>query len=450
MQSVIRHTVGPLRSYVTAVLPIGLVFGVLLVVVPAATFSFPVALLCLFAVATATVAIVIGLDRTGSGFLLLGFATVALTDVRPLGASSFLELSDAFFVVGFMLSALRLFGTPLRIPLSFLVGGFGFLAIAAISAAVGEQPQINFHYVLDLAIGMVLVPVLVVWWQPGRKRVVAAAVAYVLGTVVNVVAAVFQGELGGGRASGLTTHPNIMGLCALLSLALMPFLLKALPRNYVWAVGVGSVVSLYCIWISGSRAALACAVAVTLLYPLLKRSILAALGVVALSLPAIIVVGREAKNPDSANALGRLLGGGAADTSTRAREAGAEAGFDQFLHHPLLGDGWDYVWGIHNVYLQIAAAIGIFGFAFYLIMLAPMLKPLIKVPSPHGLLALPVLAVAMISVVDPAVGARHIWVLISLALCASRLAGLEDESPQGRRAETVPTLITKRRPADRE
>ncbi len=211
-----------------------------------------------------------------------------------------------------------------------------------------------------------------------------------------------------------------MGLCALLSLALAPFLLKTVPRRYAWMVGLGSVVSAYGIWISGSRAALAvCGRVGRVLYPLLKRSISAALAVAAVSLPRVIVLDRESQNPDPSNALGRLLGGGGSGDSNDAREAGFRDGLDQFLGHPFLGDGWATVWGVHNAYLQIAAGIGLFGLVFYLVMLAPILRPLVAVPSPYGLLALPALAAAMISVVDPAVGkSLHLGGPGPLALCA--------------------------------
>ena len=391
-----------------------LVFVVLITLVPAAIYSFPLALICVVAGAIATLALIVGLARTGTGFVVLAFGVVSWNDVRLIGS---LELSDVFFVTGFMLLAPRLFGNVLRVPMAFIIGGAGLLTIATISALASDQPMANLRYVVLLAFGVVLLPVLLVWWRPGRRAIIAAAAAYMIGNAVNVVNSLMDGGVGAGRSVGLTTHPNVMGLCQLLSLALVPFLVRTLPRRAGWIVGIGAGVSLYGIWISGSRAALSVAVAIALLYPLFRRSIPAALGVAALCLPAIVVLDRESKDPDPSNALGRLLGAGGTGGSNAARESGFGDGFDQFLNHPLLGDGWGLVWGVHNAYLQIAAGIGVFGLAFYVTMLVPILRPLVTFPPPYGLLAVPALAAVMISVVDPALGSRYIWSVIGLVLC---------------------------------
>lgn len=413
-----------------------LVLAVLILVVPAAVRSLTVALICLSTAAISILALIIGLARAGSAFLIVGFGTVPLNDLHPIGFLSFLELSDVFFGAGFLLLAPRLIGNTLRIPTAFLIGAAGLLTVGALSAVVGDQPGFDLHYVMLLSLSMVLLPVLLVWWQPGRRSAIAAAAAYMGGNAINVVNSLVGGPDETGRSAGLATHPNIMGACQLFSLALVPFLLRALPRRYAWIVIIGSIVSAYGIWISGSRAALAVAVGVTVTYPLFRRSALAALGVAALCLPGIVVVDRESKSPDSSNALGRLLGGGGSGSSNDAREAGFRDGFDRFLAHPLLGDGWDSIWGAHNAYLQIAAAIGLFGLIFYGMMLQPIMRPIIAVPPPYGLLALPALAAVMISVVDPALGSRYIWSVAALALCADRLAARSEE-PSGKIHDSV-------------
>ena len=407
--------------------PVLFVFVVLLVLLPAALSSVPVAFICVSALVVATMALIVGFGRTGSGSLILSFGTAPLNDVRPIEALSFLELSDAFLVTGFLLLIPRLAGTTLRLPSAFLAGGVGLLTVGTLSALASDQPGRNLGYLINVAGGVVLLTVLLVWWQPGRRTTVAASAAFMIGNAVNVVASLFQDPFVEERYSGLTTHPNVMGLCQVLSLALAPFLLEALPRRYHWIVGVGALVSMYGIWISGSRAALLCAVALTLLYPLFKRSVPVALAVAALCLPAIVVFDRVSQNPDPSNTLGRLLGAGSVSYSNEYRVAGARAGIDQFLSHPLLGDGWVGIWSTHNGYLQVAAAIGVLGLGCYLMLLVPILRPLIAVPPPYGLLAAPGLAAAMISVVDPALGTRYTWCVLALALSADRLSALAEK-----------------------
>ena len=165
-----------------------LVLIVLIIFVPAAMSSVPVALICVSAVVIATMALIVGLGRTGTGFLILGFGAVPLNDIRPIGPLSFLELSDVLLVTGFLLLVPRLAGTALRVPTLFLLGGFGLLMVGTLSALNGDQPGADFDRLLALAIGLVLFPILLVWWQPGRRNTMAAAAAYMFGNVINVVA----------------------------------------------------------------------------------------------------------------------------------------------------------------------------------------------------------------------------------------------------------------------
>ncbi len=406
-----------------------LVFVVLLIFLPAALSSVPVAFVCVSALVVTTVALIVGLERTASGFLILGFATVPFNDVFPIGSLGWMELADPFFVTGFLLLVPRFTRTALRLPAAFLVGAVGLLTFGTLSAVAADQPGPNFAYLLDVAQGVVLLPVLLAWWKPGPRAVIAAAAAYTLGNGVNVLASLIEGRSQADRYDGLSAHPNVLGYCLVLSLALAPFLLAALPRRYHWMVGIMAVVSGYGIWISGSRAALMGAVVLILLYPLFKRSIPAALAVAALSLPTLVVVDRVAQNLDPSSALGRLLGASSATASNDARLAGAQAGIDQFLSHPLLGDGWLTVWGAHTGYLQVSAAIGVFGLVAYIVLLTSILRPLIAVPSPYGLLAVPGLAMVMLDVVLPLLGARYVWCVVGLALCACRLAEQETDSP---------------------
>ena len=402
-----------------------LVFIVLLIMLPAALSSVPVAVMCASAVVVTILALIFGLKRTGSAFLLVGFGTVSFNDTHPVSSLAWMELSDPFLVTGFLLLVPGFARTALRLPTAFLVGTIGFLAVGVLSAMATDSPGSNFALLLDVAQGVVLLPVLLAWWQPGFRTVTAVAIAYIFGNSVNVVASLLEGPDSGDRYSGLTTHPNVLGYCQVLSLALMPFLLEVLPRRYHWILGIMSVVSMYGIWISGSRAALLGAAILILLYPLFRRSIPAALGAAALCLLALVVLDSVADRLDSSSALGRLLGADSAAASDSARREGAQAGIEQFLSHPLLGDGWTTVWQAHNGYLQVAAAVGVFGFAAYIVVLASILRPLVAVPPPYGLLAVPALAATMLDLVLPVLGARYVWCVVGLALCAYRLAALE-------------------------
>lgn len=400
-----------------------------LLVIPLSLTSLPLALACGVLLLVAVMGPVLGFGRIGGTLVVLGYGTVPLNALHPIGGLGFLELADAFFVIGFLFLVPHFLGSPLRLPSLFVVGSVGLMIIGALSAVASDEPERNFGYLVDLLLGVVVLPVLLVWWGPTHRWIVGAALAYSGGTGINVIKSLLDGPATDGRYEGFTIHPNVMGVCAMLSLALVPYLLAALPVRHHWLAGVVACVSVYAIWISGSRAALLTAALITLLYPLFKRSISAAIAVAALCLPALLVFNHAAQNLDPSNALGRLLGAGSAHGSNLAREEGARAGIEQFLGHPILGDGWLTVWGAHNIYLQIAAAIGLLGLVSFLFLVIPILRPLVAIPAPYGLLAAPGLAALFVGLVDPALGSRYIWSVAALGLCAYGMAARAEPEP---------------------
>lgn len=394
-----------------------LVAGVPLLVLPIALQSVPAAIACAV-VLTVTISIsVIGSAATGRGVLLLAFGTAPLNLLQPLPE---LELSDCFFAAGFFLLIPQLLATRIHLPKAILIGALGILTIGPLSALASGQTSVDFYRLMQVVPGVVLLPILIAWWRPGHRATVAAAGAYLLGNTVSVAACFFQDAPPGGRYAGLTEQPNYFGVALAVGLALVPFLLQAVPPRYRWIVVFAAVSSGYGIWISGSRAGLVCAVAVLVLYPLLQRSIPVALFTATLYFPAILLFTAASPGAGATNALGRLLGGGTSRFADEQRAAARQAGIEEFLAHPILGAGWS--WWIHNGYVQVAAAMGILGLASYLLILAALLRPLATEPLPYRLLALPALAVALISASDPWVGGRHIWCMAALALTAHHLA----------------------------
>jgi len=414
------HTAGVVVATFFAIVP--------LLVLPVALAWHPIAVVFAVALLLAVAAPIVGLARMGAGFILIGIATVTFNDVNPVPGAPWLELGDPFFLVGFVLVLPRLLGNSLRLPAAFLVGAVGLLTVGTLSALVSDDPGQNFSHLLDVVRGLVFLPVFFAWWQPGRRTIVAAALAYMLGGCVNVVAALLEGATFDDRYAGLTTHPNTLGICLVLGISLAPFLLAELRARYHWLVGLMTAVCMVGIWLTGSRAAFACAVLLVLLYPLFNRSIPAALAVGAMSLTGFAVANRLAQDAAPTSLLGRLLGD-SAQASNEARLEGARQGIDQFLSHPMLGDGWLTVWGAHNGYIQVAAATGIFGLVSYLLLVAGLLRPLLAVSPPSGLLATPMLATVMLDIFLPVLGARYVWVIVALSLAADRLAAEEAEDP---------------------
>jgi hypothetical protein len=222
-----------------------------------------------------------------------------------------------------------------------------------------------------------------------------------------------------------------MAACCAVGLALVPFAWQLSGPALRWLLATAAALNTVGVWISGSRAALLAVVALTVIYPLVGRSTKAAFAVAIASVPVVVLVARVAENPDSANALSRLLGGGSSGNATVAREEGAQGALQTFLGRPLIGSGWTDVWQGHDIYLQTAAAIGIFGLTFLLLVIAALGRPLLTLRSPYRWLAYPTVAGAFIGLMDPALGARYIWAPMALSLAAPAAAPRRtQETPQ--------------------
>lgn len=365
----------------------------------------------------------------GTGVVIVAMALAPLNDIRPVPALSFVTASDAAFLVGFGILAPILIRHEFRPPPMFLVGAGSIFVVGAIASGLADEPLLSLNHMIRLIVGAFGLPVLMMIWRPDRPTVVKLAWAYALGNVISVIAALVNGDVRGtdGRYVGLTTHANIFGLCCLLALAICPFLLTTVRDNKRWIPIVVAVISAYGIWISGSRAALVVAVAVAIVYPLLARSIPAALAVFGLGIGAVAFVNRQIEAGVENNALGRLLGSSSAEGSDQERAEAFRAALDVFTDRPILGNGFANALEAHNVYLQIAAAVGTIGLVAYLAVIWSVVSPVFTAPRPANLLALPAAAYAMIAAITSLMWDRFIWSALSLAFLAVWLDRHDDE-----------------------
>ena len=385
-----------------------------------------------------------GISRTAEGIVYIGVLLVPMNDLHTSGAASFVTAADAMFVLGFTLMMPELLGRQLRLPPAFVLGAGGVLSIALISSMLSESPAASFNSTARLLVGAFGLSILLAWWDPAIKKVEILGWAYVLGSAASVVygAMGFGRRVTDGRLFGLTEHPNILGLCSLLGLAVVPFLVSRTAPTRRWLPVALGLVCAYGIWISGSRGALATAIAVALVYPVLKRSVTAALGLLAGFALFLGFSDRLLSESSNSNALGRLLGRGSASGSDQAREDLADQAISQFQAHPVFGVGLADVLSAHVIYLQIAAALGAIGFVFFLIVIATMIRPALTLTPPYNLLALPALAYATLGLVTPVLWDRYIWAVLALSLLAPRLA---TESPPDDQPPPAEPEVARRR-----
>ena len=404
----------------------------LVVLIPVAVSSTPATIVVVFAILLLLALIVLGLGYTAEFFIFVGACMVPMSNVHPVDAVSFITVADAAFAVGFGLMLPDLLQRPLRLPSIFFFGVAGVLTVALFSSLLSDQPVESLGLLARLLVGAFGLSTLIIWWNPNRTRVVILASAYVLGNIVSIGWAVVKDEASvEGRRAGLSEHPNVFGLTALLAVALLPFIFTQIPRSWRWITVVAGVVCLYGVWSSGSRAALAALIAIALIYPALARSVLAGLALLAGFVAFLALSGRLLGETSSSNALGRLLGAGSATASDQAREDLLHQALDQFLASPILGDGLANILAAHVIYLQIAAGLGVLGLAFYLLVLWSTVSPIVTLTPPFSLLALPSLAYVTVGFVTPVLWDRYIWAVLALALLAPRLAEAAAEDPAG-------------------
>ena len=410
----------------------------LAIVLPLGMYSVVLAAAFAFLLVTLTLTALLGLERAGGLFLLAAITAAPLNGLRPIPALSFVTLADILFAVGFLILIPHFAGTALKLPSPFILGALLILAMGSLASIASDDAALSFNHMSRLAVGAFALAILLCWWRPNLKTVTAAASGYVLGNCISVVYGLLVGPPAGGRHVGLSTHPNVMGLCDALALSLIPFLFVAVRREYRWLVFLGAATCAFGIWINGSRGALLTSFAILILYPVITRSLTMGLGVVAIGFTIPIVVTNAASRVSDTSALGRLLGRGNASGSNQAREDAAKIAIDQFTASPLLGGGFGPVLEAHNIYLQIAAAVGVFGLLGYLLILWALVRPLFIYPEPYGLLAVPALAYAMAGMIFPLLWDRYIWCVLALSLIGPILgAQVRSGVSRSRMKETV-------------
>jgi hypothetical protein len=396
----------------------------IVVLIPAAVASTPVMIAVFFALVVCLALVILGFGHTSEFFIILGVCMVPMTNLHPVDAVSFITLADAAFAVGFGLMLPDLMRRPLHLPSIFVLGVAGVLTVALFASLLADDPMGSLNSLARLLVGAFGLSILILWWNPDRTRVVILASAYVLGNVISVANGVIKNEVArDGRRAGLAEHPNVYGLCALLACCLIPFLVMQLPRTWRWVLaGPAGLVCLYGVWSSGSRAALAALIGVAVIFPVLARSVPAALALLSAVAGVLVFSTQLLGETSTGNALGRLLGAGSASLSDVEREQLLEDVIDRFWNSPVIGNGMADVIAAHIIYLQIAAGVGVIGLFFYLIVLASTVRPAAVLSPPFSLLAVPALAYVVVGFVTPLLWDRYIWVVMSLALISPRLA----------------------------
>lgn len=340
----------------------------------------------------------IGLDQLTLGLLMAG---AFCCPIRWTVLAGYLSLSDAFFLAALASharSALRNIGELGGVPWPLLASGALFALSGMISYAIGEAHAEPLN-AAKLIFSLTLFPLLLVLTVgTDLKRLDKVLMAWVAGGVLSAGVALAsrygisllgyydEFSAGGGRASGLTYHPNALGYTSALIAPVAAYLSVRFSHWGMRTLALGALaVLLSGVHLSGSRASV-WALALGALYPVLRllrgnRGMLlltALLGAAALAALALAVsVEFDVQLPENfrESALGRALGlSTSAYGSNVERQSYIDFSWAAFQESPFFGAGYGWLRGAHVHLLAILHAGGLLGFSAFLLWILAVLS----------------------------------------------------------------------------
>lgn len=340
----------------------------------------------------------VGSQRLPTALMMAAAFAAPMNGVRPLPA---LALIDVFLLA----SALPLLAHALRsrdrTPVSgmapFLFGSLLILIGGSLGTFFAPSPLASMANLFRFTIAVVG-PLVLLWaWRPDPGQVRKLAWLWTTGSVLSALVSVISAQWSGGRAAGLTTHPNQLALISAFGAGLALALASSSHGWRRWYAGAAFAVLSLAIVQSGSRAGLLAWAVTNVIFiardrPLReslqrKSAYVPVVGGVALSIVLLVTTGTIELGRH--NAISRTLGDVTSETSDRQRLDFLERGVDTVSSHPLTGNGFGIARQAHNVYLQVTAAGGVLSLIGFLLLAVTTLRNGFRWPgsTPNGLLA---------------------------------------------------------------
>jgi hypothetical protein len=332
-----------------------------------------------------------------------------------------------------------------RVPAGYLLA-LGLIAVTGLlGSIINPAPVPSIVYVVQWLLLIGVLPIALAMWYPPRAVIDGLLWCYLAGHMVSLAVGLVKGAVGAnGRYDGLAHHPNDFGVAGAVSIAIVLYLLPDVrsPRTKALLLGIAAA-SVVSVILSGSRGATLAVAAVIVLVPLVERSGLwAFLGLAAAALalvmsPYLLHIGGHG------SALSRLAGDSTAAYSDNLRQAALNDGWHRFLHDPYVGSGLDETVGTyHNVFLEVAVAVGIFGLLAYLVIFYLLIRPLLTDHPLRRLSYLPWLFVVA-GITLPGIVDRTLVVPMALAVMAvvvrtTPVPGIEPLRPSSKLVQLKP------------
>jgi O-antigen ligase len=239
-----------------------------------------------------------------------------------------------------------------------LLAGGGTIAMLLFSLPLASSTSELLSYVTSTAMCLSLAYFL----RPTRRETMLLAVSYGIGVLVSCWVAIHQQVAPGFRPTGLTTHPNHLGISALLGAGMWLAILFAAGRRWLRVVAFAAcALAAYGVLESGSRAALVGLLAAVLGTIVGARAGRRILILTAGGLVPFYLIATRTITFSQENAFTRLLGGGTAPAADQGRSIRYAVIGQRIRDHPIIGNGFgDSRFG-HSLYLQMWAIAGLLG-----------------------------------------------------------------------------------------
>ena len=341
------------------------------------------------------------LEATGSSDALsrAGFAcvlvAVPLVTFNALRATENVTYGDIPLALG----ALLLLCVWLRsghrrgvVPLGFLVGGFLLLVTGLVSSLPAENAD-SVVPTLRFSLTALGVPLIIMFAVSTPRRVSRLVDAWLLAAACNAAAGALDllgvTHIGASltdvdfanvvdRATGLTLHPNHLGLVTAMAL---PIAIARLGLPGFRGLSALALVPLLVVgvFVSGSRGALLAAAGGLVIFFVFAiqtgraRTTAMLLGATAVAFVILLsVVGNNELT--GSVAFERLGGGAGAAQSDAERRQTLEASIDEAGKHLIVGEGFAVIRTAHNIYLQTLQAGGLLALAGFVALTAAIVR----------------------------------------------------------------------------
>lgn len=378
--------------------------------------------------------ICVGPEKLGLAALAVAFGTAPMyKGLAPGGATA--TPTDLCLVLGFGLLLPRLLRSTIELPARYVLAVAVIMATGIIGSLASTTPAASFVALTFWLATVLALPTAVHLWRPTRGEVQTMAWAFVIGHLVSTVLGYALGHVYDGRLYGLTTHPNYFAESGVITFGLLLHLVATMRHKALPSILLA--VTVYTVYVSGSRAGTLALAAVVVLIPLVERSALKTYALATLAAAGAVFLSLNWSALSGQGSLGRLTGQGSAAGSDQERTQGFVYGWHRFLDHPLTGSGLVDLFNVHNNYLEAAIGIGIFGVLAFLVVLWTLGAPLF---GRHEMrrICYTVVGYAVFGATTPALYDRTYWVAMSLSVVVVTAVHQDAQRRRSRLLEPVP------------